>query len=200
MPFIVFALPGWKSFFTRAAMGLAVLLAVFIGLPAQSFAGCSDEFLVENATTAPVNVGQSWTATCGGTLQSITVKADTPNAGLMTLKIYNGQSLAAGDLLSTQTNLAALVHGENTYAVGGVAITAGQQYTFLFTNESANGIRFRYDTLNGYAGGQATAGAGFVAGSDIWFKALVGSGGGLDVGGGGTGGGGGGCFVRASDE
>lgn len=165
-----------KSFhIMKAALGLAVLLALLIGIPAHSFAGCTDEFLVENNTTAPLTVGQSWTPTCDGTLQSITVKADTPNAGLMTLKIYNGQSLAGPDLLSTQTGLPALVHGENTYAVGGVAITAGQQYTFLFTNElgGVNGIKFRYDVTNSYAGGMATAGAGFVAGSDIWFRASV---------------------------
>ena len=147
------------------------LLVLALGLPVSVRAACTTSFTVENTTTAPPTVGQSFTAGCGGLLTTITVKADSPNAGLMTLRIYAGQSLFAGDLLFTQTGMPALVHGENQYAVAPpVGLTAGQQYTFLFTNESGNGIKFRYDVANGYAGGQATAGAGFVAGSDIWFR------------------------------
>ena len=165
---------GIASRFTRSVLTLLVIPALLIGLPARSRAACTDQHLIENNTSVPINVGQSWTATCDGLLQAIAVKADMPNAGLMTLKIFQGESLDPANLLSTQTGLPDLVDGENTYAVpGDIAMVTGQQYTFLFTNESANGIRFRYDVADGYVDGQATAGAGWVVGSDVWFQAIV---------------------------
>ena len=152
-------------------MRVLAALVLSLCLCTSARAACTTSFTVENNTSAPPTVGQSFTAGCAGFVAGITVKADTPNAGLMTLKIYSGESLAAPDLLFSQTGMSALVNGENQYQiVPPVGVASGQQYTFLFTNESANGIKFRYDTTNGYAGGQATAGAGFVAGSDIWFR------------------------------
>lgn len=152
-------------------MKFLVAAVLAFGLYTSAQAACTVEFNVENATTAPVSVGQSYTAECSGLMTSITVKADTPVSGLMTLKIYNGQSLAAGDLLYTQNGNPALVNGENQYNISpSVSVITGQQYTFIFTDEGSTGIRFRYDTTNSYAGGQATAGAGFVPGSDIWFR------------------------------
>lgn len=156
-------------------MRFLAIMAIVLGFCTSAYgASCTTSFTTENNTTAPVSVGQSWTSTCTGNMTFLTVKADTPNAGLMTLKIYNGQSLAAPDLLRTQAGNPALVHGENSIILAApLSLVAGQQYTFLLTNESANGIKLRYDVGNGYVGGQATAGAGFVAGSDIWFKINV---------------------------
>ncbi|MEW6663797.1 MAG: choice-of-anchor U domain-containing protein [Thermodesulfobacteriota bacterium] len=147
------------------------VLVLLLCTPAHP--ACTVSYTTHNATTGVVNVGQSWTATCSGVWTSITILADNPNPGSMTLKIYKGQSVAAGDLLHSET-FASCVDGLQTYTLSNPqSVTSGNQYTFLFTNNLSNAIKFRYDTANGYAGGMATAGVGFVAGSDIYFEMSV---------------------------
>lgn len=148
----------------------ALVMLVGLGGAAHG-SSCPASFTVENHTTAPPSVGQSFTAPYSGTLVKFTVKADNPNPGLVTVRLYNGESVAAPDLLRTETGHPALVNGENIITLTTpLPVVDDQLYTFLLTNESANGTRLRYDVANSYPCGMATAGAGFVPGSDIWFR------------------------------
>ena len=154
-------------------MQLAVVVAV-LGYPGNDTAAqCIDQHPVEALTSNVDPIGQSWTSTCDGELRYLVVRADLPNPGTHTLSIYAGQSVAAGDLIASQSGIL-LADGENRIRLDDLPwITSGQQYTFVIDNLSNNLVRLRYDGLAGYPGGQAYNGIFFVAGADLWFQAQV---------------------------
>jgi hypothetical protein len=116
--------------------------------------------------------GQSFTATCGGTLnyvEFISTGTGTVSAG--TLTIYDGDSVSTS--IHTQSHPAITVANigdpMRIYITGSVPITNGNQYTFEF---QVNNVDTKADWNNGYAGGTSYQ-AGNPASVDFAFNASI---------------------------
>ena len=158
-----------------------ILLAAFLLLlnTADCFAAC---VVTHNVTTNFIGsipaIGQSFIATCGGRLASVTVTTGTPGtpAGPHTLKIYQGESATPADLLYTQANvnLGTVGNTINTVSLAQpVPVINGNQYTFIFEHATGGITILQADATNSYAGGKLYLNAGFVAGIDLPFQVNI---------------------------
>ncbi len=101
-------------------------------------------------------VGQSFTASCSGTLESIQVLAQSANSGL-TMSVYSGEGISAPNLLGSVSGISFSASADNSdfksidFSAESIAITSGNQYTYAFTAGSPQGIR--HDNDAAYADG-----------------------------------------------
>jgi len=121
-------------------MQLAVVVAV-LGYPGNDTAAqCIDQHPVEALTSNVDPIGQSWTSTCDGELRYLVVRADLPNPGTHTLSIYAGQSVAAGDLIASQSGIL-LADGENRIRLDDLPwITSGSEWTHGWPSVGFGGL------------------------------------------------------------
>ncbi|MGY2132713.1 hypothetical protein ACW9KT_10820 [Hymenobacter sp. HD11105] len=146
-------------------------------LGAPSTAVIEQRFASQNGAYTSLPVGQSFTATQSGRLESITIfsrAADQRMQSSVTMEVRDGDGLGGTVLATTTQNF---IFNEDaipetfqpqTYTFSQTAsLIAGQIYTFNVTN-STIGIWTAYGS--GYSGGQAY---GPPSGSDLKFKVVA---------------------------
>ena len=124
---------------------LAIILALTISVN-LSYGQCTPANTNEtNVSIISARVGQSFTATCSGTLENIQVLANSANTGL-TLDIYSGEGISAPNLLGSVSGISFTASADNSdfksidFSGQSIAITSGNVYTFDFSSGSPQGI------------------------------------------------------------
>ncbi|MBF0551684.1 MAG: IPTL-CTERM sorting domain-containing protein [Deltaproteobacteria bacterium] len=152
-----------------------LVIILILGYCGAAQAACKvSQHLDEDSPTAHgSNFGQSFTAPCSGVLTTISVKTWGASTDILTINIYNGQSLVLVDRIHTQSIAAFPGAGVHDITLSTpIRVTGGSQYTFQLLPASGT-IQMNVSALNPYAGGQYEGNGFFNPGADLYFDVNI---------------------------
>ncbi len=147
------------------------------GMITQADAACTVTHTqaIETGNINLTDVGQSFTATCDGEASSVTLYSLFNTSNNVTLSIYSGESVAAGDLLYTQAGITIASGTTVINLTAPVAVTSAQKYTFYLTGgTSPYGLKLMFGGVDNYPDGNAYyAGVWQAASTDFFFSVQI---------------------------
>ncbi len=158
-------------------ISLGLLSLAIIGFNSTLYAQCTidaDDYMYQN--TGDALVGSSFTACSDGVLQTLRVWGDGDLTGI-TLKIYQGESISAGNLLATINNISIYYWETNgitsiDLTSANVSVTNGQMYTFYFSDAPPD---IWYEDSNPYSGGRLCWAGTFYTDWELAFTLTIAS-------------------------
>ncbi|WP_430405357.1 LamG-like jellyroll fold domain-containing protein [Fluviicola sp.] len=138
--------------------------------PAPS-SSCTEQNMVGTNTYGSVAMGQSITASCSGSLTSVTIYTGNTTAAPSTITILQGNAWN-GTVLATQT-VSNFTAGANVINfTTPTSVTAGSQYT-IYVSSSGSGVpNLMIEYSDQYAGGQVFLGSATTT-WDLKFQAVI---------------------------
>ncbi|MCR9252744.1 MAG: hypothetical protein NXI20_20145, partial [bacterium] len=146
-------MPPFKKI--RSVLGLMIISLIY--LPISGIAQCIDSNPdISNTSSLNGLLGQSFVASCNGSLQTVKLLTNASNAGL-TLGVFEGDG-TGGTLLGSVSSISFSASANLTdyktidLSGQGITLTSGDTYTFAFTSGSPQSIV--YDANASYTDGQ----------------------------------------------
>ncbi len=162
-------MPPFKKI--RSVLGLMIISLIY--LPISGIAQCIDSNPdISNTSSLNGLLGQSFVASCNGSLQTVKLLTNASNAGL-TLGVFEGDG-TGGTLLGSVSSISFSASANLTdyktidLSGQGITLTSGDTYTFAFTSGSPQSIV--YDANASYTDGQLYFNGFPVSGFDMVFE------------------------------
>ena len=160
---------------SKFSLSLLLMMMIAATISAQCTGAVNNTSF--NATYSGSAVGQSWSADCNGTLNTIEIQSNSilASIGNITLEIWEQVGVNPATVTYTQTGVTINGQGNPTTitvngGTGSKGITSGNIYFFILTQNDATDLEMHYQSVGSYIGGDAVDGSRNIIGVSADLK------------------------------